>query len=204
MTLQALFIFVLSYLLGSIPFGLLLTKAAGLGDIRDIGSGNIGATNVLRTGNQKLAALTMLLDGAKGTAAVLIAAQIAPTFTSLAALSVMLGHMFPLWLKFKGGKGVATGIGVMTALAWPAGILMMLMWLAVAKRLHLSSLAALIAFGFAPLDVMIFNRTDLAPIALLLTCLIYFTHRDNIRRLLNHSEPKIGASKPTATPTNHT
>jgi len=182
----------LSYLLGSIPFGLLLTKAAGLGDIREIGSGNIGATNVLRTGNKKLAAATLFLDGAKGAVAVLLVGHFAPSLTSVAALGALIGHLFPVWLKFKGGKGVAVGIGVMTALIWPVGVTMMVMWLAIAKRFKISSLAALIAFGFVPIDVMIFNRTDLVPMSVVIATLIFFMHRENIRRLFLHTEPTIG------------
>jgi glycerol-3-phosphate acyltransferase PlsY len=185
----------LSYLLGSIPFGLLLTKAAGLGDIRGIGSGNIGATNVLRTGNKQLAAATLFLDGAKGAVAVILAHAINPALAPYAAIGVLIGHLFPAWLKFKGGKGVATGIGIMLGLAWPAGLIVMAMWALVAKRFHISSLSALVAFGFAPIDVMLCNRTDLAPLALLIAALIYYKHRDNIRRLLNHTEPKIGSTK---------
>ena len=189
--------FALSYLLGSIPFGLLLTRAAGLGDIREIGSGNIGATNVLRTGNKKLAAATLFLDGAKGAVAVLlvlhnVAPHLASSLGPAAAMGALIGHIFPLWLKFKGGKGVATGIGVMLALCWPAGLVMMAMWAAMAKRFKISSLAALTAFAFAPLDVMFFNRTDLTPTALAIAALIYFTHRANIHRLFHKTEPKIG------------
>ena len=184
--------FLCAYLLGSIPFGLILTRAAGLGDVRTIGSGNIGATNVLRTGNKKLAAATLLLDGAKGAAAVLIAQAVLLSLGSVAALGALLGHLFPVWLKFKGGKGIATGIGVMTALAWPVGVTMMLMWLGTAKRFHISSLAALVAFGFVPVDVMIFGRTDLVPLSLAVVGLVFFTHRANIHRLMKHSEPYIG------------
>jgi glycerol-3-phosphate acyltransferase PlsY len=185
--------FIVSYLLGSIPFGLLLTRAAGLGDIRDIGSGNIGATNVLRTGNKKLAAATLLLDGAKGAAAVLLVKHYDPALASIAAISAMCGHLFPVWLRFKGGKGVATGIGVMLALLWPAGLVMMAMWAALAKRFHISSLSALVAFGFAPIDVMLFGHTELVPLTLAIAALIFFTHRENIRRLLHHTEPRIGS-----------
>jgi len=192
MIVVAPFAFLFAYLLGSIPFGLILTRAAGLGDIRTIGSGNIGATNVLRTGNKKVAALTLFLDGAKGALAVLIVGHCQLGLGPLAALGALLGHLFPVWLKFKGGKGVATGIGVMTALCWPAGLVMMAMWATVAKRLHLSSLAALVAFVFTPLDVMVFGRTDLVPLSLLIVALIFFKHRDNIRRLLNHTEPHLG------------
>ena len=196
MTFGALIAFIVSYLLGSIPFGLLLTHAAGLGDIREIGSGNIGATNVLRTGNKKLAALTLLLDGAKGAVAVLLVSSFAPSLGPVAALAALLGHLFPVWLKFKGGKGIATGLGVMLALAWPVGLTMIGMWLLVAKRFKISSLAALVAFGFAPVDVIIYGRTDLVPLALGIVMLIFFTHRDNIRRLFLRSEPKIGANVP--------
>ena len=198
----ALAAFVFSYLLGSIPFGLLLTGAAGLGDIREIGSGNIGATNVLRTGNKKLAAATLFLDGAKGAVAVLLVRHYAPDMAAEAALGVLIGHLFPVWLKFKGGKGVATGIGVMLALYWPAGLVMMAMWGLMAKRFHISSLSALVAFGFAPIDVMLFERTDLALLALTIAAMIYFTHRANIKRLFLRTEPKIGAgaSKPSSPP----
>jgi glycerol-3-phosphate acyltransferase PlsY len=191
----ALAAFFLSYVLGSIPFGLLLTRAAGLGDIRNIGSGNIGATNVLRTGNKKLAAATLLLDGAKGALAVLLVQHFAPSLGPIAALGALIGHLFPVWLKFKGGKGVATGIGVMLALSWPAGLTMLAMWAMTAKRFHISSLSALVAFGLAPIDVMVFGHTELVPLALVIAGLVYFQHRENIRRLLHHTEPKIGADK---------
>jgi glycerol-3-phosphate acyltransferase PlsY len=190
-----------AYLLGSIPFGWLLTRAAGLGDIRDIGSGNIGATNVLRTGNKKLAAATLLLDGLKGAVAVLITQHFMPSLGPVAALGALIGHLFPVWLKFKGGKGVATGIGVMTALAWPVGVTMIVMWLLIAKRFKISSLAALVAFGFIPVDVMVFGRIDLVPLSLIVAALIFFQHRDNIHRLFHSNEPKIGADshkKPTS------
>jgi glycerol-3-phosphate acyltransferase PlsY len=190
-------VFLLAYLLGSIPFGFLLTRAAGLGDIRAIGSGNIGATNVLRTGNKKLAAATLALDAAKGAIAVLLASFFAPHFEEIAALGALTGHLFPVWLKFKGGKGVATGMGVMTALSWPVGVLMMITWLLVAKRFKISSLAALVAFGFIPVEVMLFERTDLVPLALTVTALIFFQHRDNIRRLFHRNEPKIGSQNAT-------
>lgn len=181
------------YLLGSIPFGLLLTRMAGLGDIREIGSGNIGATNVLRTGNKKIAAATLALDGLKGAVAVLIAQHFMPSLGPAAAIGAFLGHLFPVWLDFKGGKGVATGIGVMTALVWPVGVTMMLTWLAMAKRFKISSLAALTAFGFMPLDVMVFGRTDLVPLSLTISALIFYKHKDNIHRLFHKNEPKIGA-----------
>jgi glycerol-3-phosphate acyltransferase PlsY len=183
--------FVLAYLLGSVPFGLVLTHIAGFGDIRKIGSGNIGATNVLRTGNIKLAALTLFLDFLKGVAAVLIAAAFLPELGHVAALGAVLGHMFPAWLKFKGGKGVATFIGVFTALNWPTGIAIMAIWLAIAATFRISSLAALVAVGLVPLDLLIFGHVDLALFSLVFVALIFFKHRENIRRLINHAEPKI-------------
>ena len=183
-----------SYVLGSVPFGLLLTRAAGLGDIRAIGSGNIGATNVLRTGNRKLAALTLLLDGLKGALAVIIVSIFAPDLGAVAAIGAMLGHLFPVWLKFKGGKGVATGIGVMLGLAWPVGVALCVIWLGVAL-FRLSSLAALAAFAAAPLVVMMMGRTDLVPVTLAISAMIFAKHYANIRRLLRRAEPKIGEKK---------
>lgn len=188
-------IIALSYLLGSIPWGLLLSSAAGLGDIRKIGSGNIGATNVLRTGNKKLAALTLLLDALKGAAAVLIARQVAPSLEQAAALFAALGHMFPLWLGFKGGKGVATGIGVITALNWPTGLSVLALWLPVVFALRISSLATLIVTAAVPVALYSFGRPDLVPLSLVLIGLIFYKHRENIRRLLTHTEPKIGQRK---------
>ena len=195
-------VFLFSYLLGSIPFGLLLARVAGLGDIRSIGSGNIGATNVLRTGNKKIAALTLLLDGVKGAVAVLIVGALMPDLAAVAGLGALLGHLFPVWLKFKGGKGVATGIGVVTALAWPVGLAMIGTWLVVAKLFRISSLAALVAVGFVPLDVWVFGRGDSVPppLSLIIVALIFFKHRENIRRLLTHTEPRIGASENGASP----
>ena len=195
-------VFLFSYFLGSVPFGLLLARVAGLGDIRAIGSGNIGATNVLRTGNKKVAAATLLLDGAKGAVAVLIVEAFLPDLAAVAGLGALLGHLFPVWLKFKGGKGVATGIGVITALAWPVGLAMMGTWLVVAKLFRISSLAALVAVGFVPLNVWVFGRGDFVPLplSLVLVVLIFYKHRENIRRLFTHTEPKIGASKNGASP----
>ena len=179
-------IFLLAYLLGSIPFGLLLTRAAGLGDIRAIGSGNIGATNVLRTGNKKLAALTLFLDFLKGVAAVLIAGAFDPAFGPMAALGAVLGHMFPVWLKFK---------GVINALSGPTGIAAMITWLIVAAGFRISSLAALVATALIPLDFVFFGRTDLVPLSIVIIGLIFFKHRANIVRLINHTEPKITFNK---------
>lgn len=185
---------ILGYLLGSIPFGLILTRAAGLGDVRNIGSGNIGATNVLRTGNKKLAAATLLLDGLKGTVAVLLARHIwgeAPAV--IAGLSAFLGHIYPVWLKFKGGKGVATYIGVLAGLHWPVAIAFCGIWLAVALMLKYSSLAALVASIAAPIILWATGETVLACVCAAMTGLLLWKHRTNISRLIAGSEPKIGA-----------
>lgn len=180
------------YLLGSIPFGLLLTRAAGFGDIRRIGSGNIGATNVLRTGRKGLAAATLLLDGGKGAFATLIAGLWGPDMAILAGGGAMLGHLFPVWLKFKGGKGVATGLGVLLALAWPVGLLACATWLAVAVVFRYSSLAALVAFAGAPIYAWFLIGRQEAQFALFLAVLVWLRHHQNLRRLATGQEPKIG------------
>ena len=186
--------FAFGYLLGSIPFGLLLTRAAGAPDIREIGSGNIGATNVLRTGRKGLAATTLLCDMLKGTVAVLVAAHFAGHDAALAAaLGAFLGHLFPVWLKFKGGKGVATYIGVLFGLAWPAALFFCTVWLVVAVVSRYSSLAALVASALTPLALWFMERPDAALLFLLLSAMSWFMHRANIARLLNGSEGKIGA-----------
>jgi len=186
--------FVFGYLLGSIPFGLIITRAAGAPDIRNIGSGNIGATNVLRTGRKDLAAATLLCDALKGTVAVLAAAHFAGGNAALAAgLGAFLGHVFPLWLKFKGGKGVATYIGVLIGLYWPAALIFGAVWLVVAFASRYSSLAALIASALTPLALWLLHQPDAATLFLALTILIWIMHRANIGRLLNGSEGKIGA-----------
>jgi acyl phosphate:glycerol-3-phosphate acyltransferase len=188
------------YLLGSIPFGLILTRLAGTQDIRAIGSGNIGATNVLRTGHKGLAAATLLCDMLKGTVAVLVTHHFfGPDLAILAGIGAFLGHVFPPWLKFKGGKGVATYIGVLLALAWPVALAFGVIWLAVAALTRYSSLAALMAGAATP--VILWLNTDLqeAQVFLLLTLLLYFTHRANIARLIKGTEGKIGQSAaPTA------
>ena len=192
--LSLVFAFVFGYLLGSIPFGLLLTRAAGGPDIRTIGSGNIGATNVLRTGRKGLAAATLLCDMLKGTLAVLLAAYYAGAEAAMVAgLGAFLGHLFPVWLKFKGGKGVATYIGVLLGLAWPAALIFCTIWLAVAAISRYSSLAALIASALTPLTLWFLGRPAIALLFLLLSALLWFMHRANIARLLNGSEGKIGA-----------
>ncbi|GIK99281.1 MAG: glycerol-3-phosphate acyltransferase [Alphaproteobacteria bacterium] len=181
------------YLLGSIPFGLLLTRLAGLGDIRTIGSGNIGATNVLRTGNKELAAATLLLDGGKGTAAVLVAdALFGPDMAIFAGGGAILGHLFPVWLKFKGGKGVATTLGILLALAWPVGVLACLTWLAVALVFRISSLSALAATAASIGYAWWLGSRQEAQFALFLAVLVWISHRANIGRLLARTEPRIG------------
>ena len=185
--------FAFGYLLGSIPFGLLLTRAAGGPDIRAIGSGNIGATNVLRTGNKPLAAATLLCDMLKGTVAVLAAGRYGPDPALAAALGAFLGHLFPVWLNFKGGKGVATYIGLLIGLHWPAALFFCAVWLAVAAATRYSSLAALVASAFTPLAIWYFGLPAAAALFLLLSALLWTMHRTNIARLLTGTEGKIGA-----------
>jgi glycerol-3-phosphate acyltransferase PlsY len=181
------------YFLGSIPFGLLLTRAAGLGDIRSVGSGNIGATNVLRTGSKPLAAATLLLDGLKGALAVLLAVALAGHEAALwGGLGAVLGHLFPVWLGFKGGKGVATSYGVLIAAFWPVGLAAGVVWLVVAKLARLSSLAALISFAAAPLLAWALADANLVKLTLAIAVLVYARHHANIRRLLAGTEPRIG------------
>jgi acyl phosphate:glycerol-3-phosphate acyltransferase len=189
----------LGYLLGSIPFGLLLARTAGLGDIRGIGSGNIGATNVLRTGRKGLAAATLLLDGLKGAAAVLVVRAIAGYEVALlAGLAAVLGHLFPVWLNFKGGKGVATGLGVLIAASWPVGAAACAVWLIVAALLRFSSLAALAAFASAPLAALIVENFALVKLAFTIAVLVFVRHQVNIRRLIAGTEPRIGQKKADA------
>jgi glycerol-3-phosphate acyltransferase PlsY len=180
------------YLIGSIPFGLLLTKAAGLGDIRQVGSGNIGATNVLRTGRKGLAAATLILDGLKGAVAVLLARQFLGDQDVVVGTAAVLGHLFPVWLGFRGGKGVATGLGVLLAAAWPVGLACCALWLVAAKVLKMSSAAALTAFAAAPLFALVLSSADHALMALLIAILVFWRHEANIRRLLAGTEPRIG------------
>ncbi len=190
MTAVAAFAF--GYLLGSIPFGLLLTRATGGPDIRSIGSGNIGATNVLRTGNKVLAAATLVCDMLKGTVAVLAAARYGADAALAAALGAFLGHLFPVWLKFRGGKGVATYIGLLIGLHWPAALVFCVIWLDVAAASRYSSLAALVASAASPLVIWYFGLPNVAALFLLLTILLWVMHRANIGRLLKGSEGKIG------------
>lgn len=182
------------YLLGSIPAGLILTRLAGRGDVREIGSGNIGATNVLRTGSKPLAALTLLLDLLKGTAAVLIGLRWGPDAGIIAGLGAFLGHLFPVWLKFRGGKGVATYIGVLLGLFWPAAAAFCAIWLLVAGLSRYSSLAALVASAATPVVLAWFGRWQAMELFILLSVLVYARHWANIRRLVRGEESKIGAS----------
>ena len=186
--------FAVGYLLGSIPFGLILTKLAGTQDLRSIGSGSIGATNVLRTGSKALAVGTLLGDALKGTIAVVLMGYYAgPNAAMLAALGAFLGHLFPVWLKFNGGKGVATYIGVLIGLFWPAAIVFCVMWLAVAFATRYSSLAGLVAAFITPLFLWWFGHPALASLAVVLTLLLFYKHRENIKRLQAGTEGKIGA-----------
>ncbi len=195
------------YLLGSIPFGLALTRLAGKGDLRRIGSGNIGATNVLRTGSKGLALATLLLDGGKGAAALLIAYNLyGPDIAVTAGVGAFLGHLFPVWLKFRGGKGVATALGILLAGCWPVGALACLTWLATALISRLSSLSALVAFLAAPIGAKVLGWAgasaqgssipyhQIAEVAGLLAVIIWIRHAANIRRLLRGEEPKIGTA----------
>ncbi|HYE51812.1 MAG TPA: glycerol-3-phosphate 1-O-acyltransferase PlsY [Azospirillaceae bacterium] len=187
------------YLLGSVPFGLVLTRLAGYGDIRAIGSGNIGATNVLRTGNKPLALATLLLDSGKGAIATLLAAWLwGHEAALLAAGGSMLGHAFPVWLGFKGGKGVATALGVLLAISWPVGLFACLAWLATALVTRISSLSALVAIGAAPVFAWWWAGPAVAALALFIAALVFIRHHANIGRLLKGEEPRIGAKKPAA------
>ncbi|MEO1066670.1 MAG: glycerol-3-phosphate 1-O-acyltransferase PlsY [Pseudomonadota bacterium] len=185
---------IIGYALGSIPFGLLITRFAGKGDIRAIGSGNIGATNVLRTGDKKLAALTLLADALKGTTAVMVAySQGGLDYAVCAALGAFLGHLFPIWLRFKGGKGVATYLGILAGLFWPALIIFAVVWLAVAFLSRYSSLSALIATLITPLALRFFGEFQYSELMGLLTLMTWVKHHQNIRRLMAGTESRIGS-----------
>jgi glycerol-3-phosphate acyltransferase PlsY len=184
---------VIGYLLGSIPFGMVLAAVMGLGNLRDIGSGNIGATNVLRTGSKKAAALTLILDGGKAAVAVLLARAFAgEDAAQLAGLAAFVGHCFPVWLKFKGGKGVATFLGLLLALAWPVGLASCATWLVAAVIGRISSLSALVAAAASTFWMVLFGHGDMMFMGAALTLLIFWTHRANISRLRKGEEPKIG------------
>jgi glycerol-3-phosphate acyltransferase PlsY len=180
------------YLCGSIPFGLLLTRWAGLGDVRSIGSGNIGATNVLRTGNKTVAALTLIMDAVKATVPVLLFRETVGDAAALVAgFAALAGHIFPVWLGFKGGKGVATGMGLLFGVAWPLGLAFIFVWLAVAFVFRTSSVSALTAGALSPLWAYLIGRGDLVLPLILLAAIVWLTHRANIARILNGTEPKI-------------
>ncbi|MDZ4086086.1 MAG: glycerol-3-phosphate 1-O-acyltransferase PlsY [Tabrizicola sp.] len=186
----------LGYLLGSIPFGILVTRALGLGDLRQIGSGNIGATNVLRTGNKQAALATLLLDGGKGALAVLVARWLlAEDAAQVAGLAAFLGHLFPVWLAFKGGKGVATFLGLLLALDWMVGAAVCLTWLVTAAVGRISSIAALVAAASSGLWIMFLTDGSLFLLALILTILIYVRHAENLKRVKAGTEPRIGQKK---------
>jgi len=188
--------FVIGYLLGSIPFGLLITRFAGLGDIRETGSGNIGATNVLRTGHKGLAAATLLLDAGKGALAVLLLrASGSETAALLAGFGAVLGHMFPSWLAFRGGKGVATGLGVLLAVTWPVGVLACVTWCCVVAWLRISSAGALAAFAVALISTALVDTGGVIALTLVMTVLIYIRHSSNMRRLADGTEPRIGTAR---------
>ncbi|MGX0877579.1 glycerol-3-phosphate acyltransferase PlsY [Roseovarius sp. MBR-154] len=184
---------VIGYGLGSIPFGMVLARVMGLGNLREIGSGNIGATNVLRTGNKTAAALTLFLDGAKGAVAVLLArAYAGGDAVQLAALMALIGHCYPVWLGFRGGKGVATFLGVMLALAWPVGVACCVTWLVAAKLSRISSMGALVAAASSVIWVLLLGYGGALVLMVLLTALIFWRHRENIARIRAGTEPKIG------------
>ncbi len=183
-----------AYLLGSVPFGLVTSRLFGLGDIRKIGSGNIGATNVLRSGNKLAAFLTLVLDAGKGAVAVLVARQFGgEALAGVAGLAAMLGHLYPVFLRFRGGKGVATFLGTLLALAFPIGLAACATWLAVALIFRISSLAALVAAALAPVYMLVWHHPHTAALVLLMSALVIFRHGANIRRLRDGTEPRIGA-----------
>ena len=182
----------IGYLLGSIPFGLLLTRLAGKGDIRDIGSGNIGATNVLRTGSKWLAATTLVLDALKGAAAVLLAQCCLPDAVNFAAAGALVGHLYPIWLRFKGGKGVATMLGILVPLFWQAAAVYAVIWLGLLLVLRISSVAGMVAAASAPVTAAVLGKADMFPMLLGFALLVIWKHRENIRRLSRGEEPRVG------------
>lgn len=184
---------VLGYLLGSIPFGLVLTRLFGAGDLRAIGSGSIGATNVLRTGRKGLAAATLILDAGKGAVAILIAEAMQPGLGPMAALAAFVGHCYPVWLGFKGGKGVATALGILIVLSWPIALISALIWLGTVAIFRISSLGAMAATASAPIAALILGKIALLPLLIALALLIVWKHRGNIARLRAGTEPRIGS-----------
>ncbi|WP_343807833.1 glycerol-3-phosphate 1-O-acyltransferase PlsY [Alteraurantiacibacter aestuarii] len=193
--MEWLYALLLGYALGSIPFGLLLSMAAGKGDIRQIGSGNIGATNVLRTGSKWLAAATLLLDLGKGFLPVFLAWHWFPSAVPLAALGAVVGHCFPVWLKFRGGKGVATNAGVCFGIAWPIGLAYAAVWIAMLAIFRISSLAGMSAVVAAAIAAAVLGATGFVPVLAAIAVLVIVLHRENLKRLANGTEPKIGGRK---------
>lgn len=181
-----------SYLLGSIPFGILVSKVFGLGNLRHIGSGNIGATNVLRTGNKLAALITLILDGLKGALVVVVARFISEDAAITASIFVIIGHIYPVWLRFSGGKGVATFIGAILALSFVAGLLVCFIWIIIALVFRYSSLSAIVSSASAPIGIFLFYDNEALVVTLFMTVLIWYRHKDNIRRLIDGSEAKIG------------
>ena len=181
-----------SYLLGSIPFGILVSKVFGLGNLRDIGSGNIGATNVLRTGNKLAALMTLILDGLKGVLVVVVARFISEDAAITASIFVIIGHIYPVWLRFSGGKGVATFIGAILALSFVTGLLVCFIWIIIALIFRYSSLSAIVSSASAPIGIFLFYDNEALVVTLFMTVLIWYRHKDNIRRLIDGSEAKIG------------
>lgn len=181
-----------SYLLGSIPFGILVSKVFGLGNLRDIGSGNIGATNVLRTGNKLAALMTLILDGLKGVLVVVVARFISEDAAITASILVIIGHIYPVWLRFSGGKGVATFIGAILALSFVTGLLVCFIWIIIALIFRYSSLSAIVSSASAPIGIFLFYDNEALVVTLFMTVLIWYRHKDNIRRLIDGSEAKIG------------
>ena len=183
---------VVGYLLGSIPFGLLLTRLAGKGDIREIGSGNIGATNVLRTGSKGLAAATLILDAVKGAVAVLVAQRVWPDAVNFAAAGALIGHLYPAWLRFKGGKGVATMLGILVPLFWQAALVYVVLWVGLLLILRISSVAGMTAAASAPVTAAVLGEEAIFPMLLGFALLVIWKHRENIRRLARGEEPRVG------------
>ena len=195
MTTDLLLAFALGYLFGSIPFGLLLTRFAGKGDLRDIGSGNIGATNVLRTGSKPLAAATLVLDCLKASAAILVARAIWPDSDIAAAAGALIGHLYPVWLRFRGGKGVATLLGVLIALSWQAALVFAIAWVGLFLLLRYSSVGGIGAAISAPITAFALSQQDLVPLFAGFALLVVWKHKENIRRLIAGTEPKVGRRK---------